>query len=65
MMAAESICDGCERRVVMTAGQDGNWHKPASWYERSDKDGIQTACSRQCIEKIAEKTNKTGVVLPV
>ena len=28
-------------------------------------DGTQTACSRECIEVIAEKTNKTSVVLPI
>ena len=48
----------------MTAGADGNWYKPRSWYERSDDDGIQTACSRECIDAIAEKTKKPGVVLP-
>lgn len=63
-MAAESICDGCGRRSPMTAGADGNWYKPRSWYERSDDDGIQTACSRECIDAIAEKTKKPGVVLP-
>jgi hypothetical protein len=49
----------------MIAGRDGRWHKPRSWYERTDEDGTQTACSRECIEKIAEKTGKTAVVLPV
>lgn len=64
-MAAEVICDGCGKRTIMDFGQDGNWHKPRYWYERSDKDGIQTACSRECIDKIAEKTGKTGIVLPI
>lgn len=43
----------------------GNWFKPHSWYERSDDDGIQSACSRECIKKIAEKTGKTSCVLPI
>jgi len=64
-MAAEAICDGCGKRAVMIASQDGCWYKPASWYERSDRNGIQTACSRKCIDKIAEKTGKTDVVLPI
>lgn len=64
-MAAESICDGCGKRAPMVKGELGTWHKPHSWFERSDKDGIQTACSRECIEKIAEKSGKTACVLPV
>ncbi len=42
-----------------------DWFKPSSWFERGDKDGAQTACSRECIETIAAKTGKTGVVLPI
>jgi hypothetical protein len=64
-MAAKIICDGCGKEVPAIAGRDGNWHKPGSWFERSDKDGIQTACSRDCITKIAEQTKKTDVILPV
>ena len=64
-MAAESICDGCGKREPMARGALGTWHKPHNWYERSDEDGIQTACSRECIQKIAEKTGKTSLVLPV
>lgn len=63
-MAAESICDGCGKRAPMEAWNQ-NWHKPGSWFERGDEDGIQTACCRECIVKIAEKTGKTSVVLPV
>lgn len=64
-MAAESICDGCGKRAPMEQGELGTWHKPRLWFERSDDDGIQTACCRECIEKIAEKSGKTGCVLPV
>ncbi|MBT9132474.1 MAG: hypothetical protein DDT33_00992 [Firmicutes bacterium] len=63
-MACEFICDGCNKKAPGEYnGQD--WFKPRSWYERSDKDGIQTACSRECIKKIAEKTGKTDLVLPI
>ena len=63
-MAAEAICDGCGKREPMYyAGH--NWHKPSDWYERSDDDGVQTACSRECIEKISKETGKTPVVLPI
>lgn len=64
-MAMESICDGCGKREPAEHGTSGTWHKPRQWYERSDKDGIQTACSRECIDKIAEKTGKTDLVLPI
>lgn len=64
-MAAESICDGCGKRAPMEKGALGTWHKPRHWYERSDDHGIQTACSRQCIEKIAKESGKTACVLPV
>jgi hypothetical protein len=43
---------------------NGHWFKPGSWYERSDEDGPQTVCSRRCIEPVAAKSGKTGVVLP-
>lgn len=62
-MAAEIICDGCGKREPMESAH-GRWFKPSLWFERSDKDGIQSACSRQCIDAIAEKSGKTNVVLP-
>lgn len=62
-MPCEFICDGCGKRAAgIWYGQE--WHKPASWYVRADEDGPQLACSRECIEKIADKTGKTKVVLP-
>lgn len=63
-MDCKFICDGCGKEC---SGEYFNhsWHKPPSWYERSDADGVQTACSRECIEKIAKKTGKTSVVLPI
>lgn len=63
-MAAESICDACGKREPMEHnGRD--WFKPRHWYERSDEDGVQTACSRDCIQKVASKSGKTNVVLPI
>lgn len=66
-MAAEWICDGCGKRAPgeFFAQGDRNWHKPRNWYERSDDDGCQSACCRECIDKIAEKSGKTNVVLPI
>lgn len=57
------ICDGCGKSE---AGLYSNrcWHKPKHWYQRADDDGAQIACSRECIETIAEVTGKTDVVLP-
>lgn len=63
-MAAEIICDGCGKRAPAGVTWDGKFVKPSEWYSRSDKDGTQVACSRQCIEVIAKKTGKTDVVLP-
>jgi hypothetical protein len=64
-MATEWICDGCGRRAPGVPGPDHNWHKPRSWYERSDDDGIQVACCRECIETVAAASGKTAVVLPI
>ena len=64
-MSAESICDGCGMRAPMVSSRGGNWFKPSSWYERTDDEGTQTACSRECIQKTADMSGKTSVVLPV
>jgi len=53
-------CDGCGRDSGRTVAEG----KPSAWYERSDADGTQRACSRACITTIAERTGKTRVVLP-
>lgn len=57
-------CDGCKTRVE---GQFNGveWLKPHSWFERSDHDGKQLACSRECIEVVAKNTGKTNLVLPI
>lgn len=68
-MAAEYICDGCGKRAKAQFYKNGDyshpWHKPHSWFQRVDEDGPQDACSRECIDKIAAKTNKTSVVRPI
>lgn len=63
-MACEFICDGCGRRAPASRGAVA-WFSPNSWFQRGDDDGIQDACSRECVDKIAEKTGKTKVVLPI
>lgn len=56
-------CDGCGKQE---AGNFANgWWKPVHWFQRSDGDGAQIACSRRCIDKVAERSGKTGLVLPV
>jgi hypothetical protein len=63
-MACEFICDGCRERKSGFYNSIG-WFKPALWFERSDKDGVQTVCSRECIKIVAEKTGKTNLVVPI
>lgn len=60
-MACEYICDGCGKRRKATRNKE-HYFKPRSWYQRCDEDGIQDACCRECIDEIAKKTGKTGVV---
>lgn len=63
-MACEYICDGCGTRKPATHnGRD--YCNPAGWYQHGDKDGIQDACSRACIDRAAAARGKTFVVLPV
>ena len=61
----EFICDGCGRHESGWFNRSGQAFKPSEWYQRTDEDGTQVACSRQCLEKVAEKTGKTAVVLPI
>lgn len=66
-MACEFICDGCGKRVKAVFYPRGTpgWQKPGVWFQRQDEDGPQDACSRECIEKVAEVSKKTSVVLPI
>jgi hypothetical protein len=58
-------CDGCGATAVGEFWPHTNeWHKPPAWFQRSDEDGVQLACSRECIGRIAEATGKTKVVMP-
>jgi hypothetical protein len=63
-MSCKFTCDGCGT-TAPGVFLDGRWFKPSLWFERSDEDGPQDACSRECIARIAEKTGKTSVVLPI
>lgn len=63
-MSVEYICDGCGLRAKAITYDMRDWFKPRDWFQRSDKDGIQDACSRECIEKISVKTGKTRAVSP-
>lgn len=63
-MAIECICDGCGAREPAERWPGGIF-KPRHWYARKDADGEQLACSRACIEKVAAKTGKTSLVLPI
>lgn len=58
-----ATCDGCGRQDAARMAKD-EWLKPEGWYQRSDEDGIQIACSRKCIEDVAKKTGKTNAGLP-
>lgn len=65
-MAAEWICDGCGKRAPADmSAPPRQFLKPRYWYERSGGDGIQTACSRECIDKVATQSGKTRMVLPI
>jgi hypothetical protein len=59
----EFTCQGCGKKEP--GYYMNGWHKPHLWFERSDGDGAQTACSRECIDVIAKKSGKTGLVLPI
>lgn len=58
-------CDGCGQTEAGFANRRGNWFKPSHWFQRTDDDGTQIACSRACIDKIAANSGKTSVVLPI
>ena len=63
-MACKFICDGCgKEEVAIDNGRD--FFKPHGWFKRADQDGIQIACSRPCIDRIANESGKTAVVAPI
>ena len=66
-MACEYICDGCGKRqkAAWYPTNPHNLFKPIEWFERGDdRLGIQHACSRECVKKVAEKTGSTDIVAP-
>jgi hypothetical protein len=65
LVQCEFTCQGCGKKAPGVYGYDHAWHKPSDWFERSDDDGPQTACSRDCIETISKRSGKTSCVLPV
>jgi len=63
-VSCEFICDGCGKRAKAAPGRH-SWCKPNNWFQRSDPYKIQDACSRLCIDEVAKKSGKTGVVFPL
>lgn len=59
------VCDGCGCQEDGGFNRMGAAFKPGQWYQRSDDDGTQLACSRSCLKIVSEKSGKTSVVLPV
>jgi hypothetical protein len=59
------ICDGCGKQQEGYFTRMGDAFKPNSWYLCTDEDGTQVACSRECIDKIALKSGKTRVIIPI
>ena len=60
----QCVCDGCGKITDAERGRRGLWDKPSHWYSREDEDGCQVACSRACIQVVAEKSGKTGATMP-
>lgn len=64
-MSAFWKCDGCGIVRSAARSSDGRWVKPWEWFSRADEEGIQDACSRDCVDEIAKKSSKTNVILPL
>ena len=62
----EFTCDSCRKKAprVYARNKRGIWFKPELWFQRSGDDGAQLACSRECIDVVAQKSDKTNIVLP-
>ena len=62
----EYICDGCGKREKADKAFNGQAIKPKDWYMRIDENlGELHACSRKCIDAIAEKTGTHSIVFPI
>lgn len=57
-------CDGCGKTAPASPDGRGGWEKPSHWYSRRDENGAQLACSRDCIDIVADRTGQTNFVLP-
>jgi len=57
-------CDGCGK-TAPGVHYPGGWFKPDVWFERSDADGVQLACSRECIATVSKASGKTSLVIPL
>ena len=57
------VCDGCGRRGTGFL-HHGKWAKPPHWYSREDENGVQLACSRECVKAVAALTGAPSMVLP-
>ena len=72
-MSTQYTCDGCGRtqqgiwnghkwdRPLVDSGKRGGGN---FWWERQDEDGIQHACSHECIDKTDQKSGKRNWVFP-
>lgn len=59
------VCDGCGCQEEGFFNGNGDAVKPRHWFQRSDKEGVQMACSRTCIDKVAKQSGKTSLVSPI
>jgi len=62
------VCDGCGKHQLGVTYKDGapGWHKPQEWFSKQDPEkGPLEACSRKCIETVAQKTGTSSAVLPI
>ena len=58
----EFTCQGCGAKAPGVFYGHG-WNKPNSWFERSDDDGVQTVCSRECIAIVARCLSRRNTIL--
>jgi len=58
-------CCGCGKRAHGSFGRGMESFKPHDWFSRRDDEGVQVTCSRECIDKVATASGKTGCVLPI
>ncbi len=72
-MSVQYTCDGCGK-TEPGAWNGVTWSRPrvanglsgggGEWFTREDKKGQHHACSRKCINKIAEEKGVTSCVAP-